>query len=74
MPKNLAGDISNGASLHAGYQGILDMIKQKKKTSNKLRYMADKINKSMKEAQNSDDEIEGRSVFQEVDYADSKQA
>lgn len=35
--------------------------------------MAEKLNKSMK-GQDSDDEIEGRSVFQEVDYADSKQA
>ena len=50
------------------------MIKQKKKASNKLRYMADQINKSMHEG-DSDEEIEGnRSVFQEVDYADSKTA
>ena len=69
----MAGELQNNASLHAGYQGILDLIKQKKNTSNKLRYMADKLNKSMKEV-DSDDDIEGRSVFQEVDYADSKTA
>lgn len=71
MPRNVAGDISNGASLHAGYQGILDLIKQKKNTSNKLRYIADKLSKK---EEDSDDDFEGRSVFQEVDYADSKKA
>jgi|TARA_B110000285_G_scaffold225457_1_gene283733 hypothetical protein len=71
VPRNVAGDISNGASLHAGYQGILDLIKQKKNTSNKLRYIADKLSKK---EEDSDDDFEGRSVFQEVDYADSKKA
>jgi len=34
--------------------------------------MADALNSSM--ANDSDDELEGRSVFQEVDYKDKKKA
>jgi len=50
------------------------MIKQKKKASNKLRYMADKLNKSMNE-EDSDEDVDGiRSVFQEVDYSNSRTA
>ena len=72
LPDNVAGEINSGAKLHAGYQGILDLIKQKEANSNRLRYMADALNSSM--ANDSDDELEGRSVFQEVDYKDKKKA
>jgi hypothetical protein len=51
MPDDVGSELHGKVSLHKGYKGLLDMIKNE-----------------------SDDEQEGRSLVQELDYSDKMKA
>lgn len=69
--KQVFEDILSKSQVHQGYKGILDIMKEREAVSKKVEQMYQRV-RAADDA--SDDEVEGRSIHQEIDYSNKRLA